>query len=57
MNCPYCDEKTTVTDTAAASDKVIRVRKCKKCGIRFKTMEQRDDSGATRAEFIKLRKG
>lgn len=39
MNCPKCEHKTKVTDTAAVYDAVIRKRKCPACGLRFFTEE------------------
>ena len=41
MNCPKCDDKTTVKDTTVnkADCEVYRKRKCLSCGYRFTTAE------------------
>lgn len=39
MNCPRCNQKTGVTNTAAAEGLVLRRRECKACRYVFYTKE------------------
>ena len=43
MNCPKCKSKTEVEKTIIKRNKVFRYRRCKKCGYRFKTVEEISD--------------
>lgn len=41
MECPKCGKnKTSINDTQKFSDHVRRYRKCKSCGLRFRTKEE-----------------
>ena len=40
MNCPSCNAKSETLDTRAAPGVVRRRRRCKKCGMLFKTEEK-----------------
>lgn len=43
MNCPNCDEKAKVLDTAVFDGVVYRKRKCQWCGLKFFTIEDMID--------------
>ena len=39
MKCEFCGGKLKVVRTAEIENKVVRYRKCKKCGATSKTVE------------------
>ena len=43
MTCPVCNGDTKVIDSRKNSDHIVRYRKCKKCGYRFRTLETDED--------------
>ena len=41
MRCPYCDhDESRVTDSREATDGIRRRRECRRCGLRFTTVER-----------------
>lgn len=40
MRCKLCNSKTIVIRTIHIADKIIRIRKCLKCGHEFSTEEK-----------------
>lgn len=43
MNCPHCNQRTSVTDSRTDGNCVNRKRVCPYCGYVFKTIELEED--------------
>lgn len=51
MTCPMCNSNTKVTYTYDNDDNIIRDRKCRNCGYKFRTVETDEDI------YLRLEKG
>lgn len=47
MTCPVCGGETSVNNTRAFCDSVVRRRKCKECGYAFYTEEMETPEAAS----------